>query len=438
MKKISRRSFLCATAACAAAGLLSACGTAAAGSAAASGSAASAGASSAPAAKAVTLNFWHNYSAQSAENETLMNDLIPKFEADNPGVTVNAVFHEWADLHDKILVSASSNSLPDVARLDIAWVPEFQKAGILTALDTEMSDFADVSGALLESAMSTARIQGHTYALALNTNTKILYYNQKAFDDAGLSAPATMADFTADIKKLSGKNDAGQQVWGLTEPALAGWNVLPYIWSCGGAITSDDYTKATGYLNGAATVKAVQMLADMYANAELSGFNSGDTPMTDGFGTGRYMMLLEGPWKKAELAGAYPDFAYGNCEIPAGDGGSVSVLGGEDIGMFTSASKDAAWKFMQFMTGGYAQEAMAACGQIPVNTKTLAGDTVRNADYAPYLEAIKTAKARPPVASWSEIDDALTTAMTSIIKDGADAQTTLDALAAQADTLLAE
>ena len=28
----------------------------------------------------VTINFWHHYSAQSAENETLMNVLIPKFE----------------------------------------------------------------------------------------------------------------------------------------------------------------------------------------------------------------------------------------------------------------------------------------------------------------------------------------------------------------------
>ena len=75
----------------------------------------------------ITINFWHHYSAQSAENETLMNVLIPKFEEENPGIKVNAVSHEWADLHDKILVSASSNTLPDVARLDIAWVPEFQK-----------------------------------------------------------------------------------------------------------------------------------------------------------------------------------------------------------------------------------------------------------------------------------------------------------------------
>ena len=106
----------------------------------------------------VTINFWHHYSAQSAENETLMNVLIPKFEEENPGYKVNAVSHEWADLHDKILVSASSNTLPDVARLDIAWVPEFQKMNILVPLDQQMSDFNDVAGQLLPSAMSTAPV----------------------------------------------------------------------------------------------------------------------------------------------------------------------------------------------------------------------------------------------------------------------------------------
>ena len=50
----------------------------------------------------VTINFWHHYSAQSAENETLTTVLIPKFEEENPGIKVNAVSHEWADLHDKL------------------------------------------------------------------------------------------------------------------------------------------------------------------------------------------------------------------------------------------------------------------------------------------------------------------------------------------------
>ena len=390
-----------------------------------------------PAVEPTTINFWHHYSAQSAENETLMNVLIPKFEEEHPEYKVNAVSHEWQDLHDKIIISASSDTLPDVARLDIAWVPEFEEMGILVALDEEMTDFADVAAGLLPSAMSTGVVDGHNYALALNTNSKIMFYNAQAFADAGLEPPATIDDMLAAIAALSGTNENGQQVWGLNEPALAGWNILPYIWSMGGEITNEDYTVATGYLNSEKTVAAVQMLADLYANGQLTGFNSGDIPMTDGFGTGRYMMLLEGPWKTAEMDGAYPDFEYGMCDMPAGEAGSISVLGGEDSAMFDTPNKEGAWEFMKFMTGEWAQEQMAQCGQIPVNTAALESDTVAEQDYAPFLEAITTAKARPPIACWSDFDSALTNAVTDIIVNGADAQSTLDALAADVDAMLA-
>ncbi len=388
--------------------------------------------------KTVTLNFWHHYSAQSPENETLMKVLIPKFEEENPEYKINATSYEWAKLHDKILVSANGGTLPDVARLDIAWVPEFQKLDLLVPLDREMSDFGQASGALLESAMSTADVGGSYYGLALNTNTKILFYNKAALQKAEISAPKTMEEFVAAVKKLSGKNDKGQQIWGLNEPALAGWNVLPYIWSMGGEITNEDYTKATGYLNGPKTVQAIHMLANLYKDGAMTGFNSGDIPMTDGFGTGRYGMLLEGPWKIAEMKGSYPDFSYGTADMPAGEGGSHSVLGGEDIGVFRSADKEGAWKFAKFMTGEFAQEEMAKCGLIPVNKTALDSQTVKDASFAPFLNAIVNAKARPPVASWSEIDNELTTAMTSIVKDGADAQKTLDSLAAKVDALLAK
>lgn len=91
-----------------------------------------------------------------------MNVLIPKFEEEHPEYKVNAVSHEWADLHDKILISANSNTLPDVARLDIAWVPEFEAMDILVPLDQEIADFSDVAAALLPSAMSTGQVNGAT------------------------------------------------------------------------------------------------------------------------------------------------------------------------------------------------------------------------------------------------------------------------------------
>ena len=384
----------------------------------------------------VTINFWHHYSAQSAENETLMNVLIPAFEAENPGIKVNAVSHEWAELHDKVLVSANSNALPDVARCDIAWLPEFQKMGILVALDEEMADFADVSGQLLDSAMSTAVIGGHYYALALNTNSKIVFYNTAMLEAADVKVPTTMDEWVEAIKKLSGENANGQQVWGWNEPALAGWNICPFSWSFGGSLTNEDQTAATGYINSPATVKAIETFAELVKAGGITGFNAGDIPMTDGFGTGRYAMMLEGPWKSAELAGAYPDVAYGTAPLPAGEGGSISVLGGEDIAMFNSANKEAAWKFMQFMTSEYAETEMAKCGQIPVNKAALESETVKAADYAPFIEAIQTAKARPTVAAWSEMDNDLQVAMNAVVTGEKTAQEAMDELAAAWDLLL--
>ena len=384
----------------------------------------------------VTINFWHHYSAQSAENETLMNVLIPRFESENPGIKVNAVSHEWAELHDKVLVSASSGSLPDVARCDIAWLPEFQKMGVLVALDEAMPNFAEVSETLLASALSTANIGGHYYGLPLNTNSKILFYNTAMLEAAGVAVPATMDEWVEAVKTLSGTNANGQQVWGWNEPGLSGWNICPFIWSFGGSLTDPDQTVASGYINSEATVKAVDTFAQLVQAGAITGFNSGDIPMTDGFGTGRYAMMLEGPWKSAELAGAYPDVAYGTAPIPAGAGGSVSVLGGEDIAMFNTANQEAALKFIQFMTGEYAETEMAKCGQIPVNKAALESDTVKNAAYAPFIQAIQTAKARPTVAAWSEMDNALTAAMTAVVSGEKTAQQAMDELAVQFDALL--
>lgn len=389
-------------------------------------------------AEKVTINFWHHYSAQSAENETLMNVLIPEFEKQNPNIKVNAVPHDWADLHEKILINAKADTLPDVARLDSAWVPEFEKAGILVPLDEEIADFQETADTLLESAMSTAQIGEHIYGLALNTNTKILFYNKEAFEKAGLEAPQTMNEFVETAKALSGTNENGQQVWGYDEPALAGWNICPFIWSCGGDILSPDQTTAQGYINGEKTVEAVKMFASLYSEGAMTGFNSGDIPMTDGFGTGRYMMILEGPWKISEMEGGYPDFEYKTAAVPAGEGGSVSVLGGEDISMFNSANKEAAWKFMQFMTSEYSQVEMAKCGQIPVNKAALEDATVKEADYAPFIESIKTAKSRPTVSCWTEIDNELTTAVTAVMTGDKTAQDAMDELAVKVDALLAE
>lgn len=384
-----------------------------------------------------TINFWHHYSAQSKENEILVEKLIPKFEEENPGIKINAVSHEWADLHDKILVSASSGTVPDIARLDLAWIPEFHSSNLLISLNTEFDDFNDVYDSLLENAMDTTKIKNDYYGLALNINTKILFCNTQMLKENNIDIPNNMKEFEESIKKISGKNDNGQKVWGYNEPSLSGWNVLPLIWSFGGDILNEDQTSSKGFINSRETINAIKMIKDMYDSDELTGWGSGDIPMTDGFATNRYAFVFDGPWKIAELKEGYPELEYSTVNIPEGDGGSYSILGGESISLFNdSQNREEAWLFAKFMTSEYAQEEMSKANQIPVNKVVLDSDSVKDKSFYPFLEAIETAKSRPTVSNWTEIDDLLTTKLTNIMSDKVGIEEGLNELANEIDDSL--
>jgi len=385
----------------------------------------------------VTIEFWHHYNVQSEEYNTLTNVVLPEFEKKYPHIKVKSVSNGWEELHKKVLISASSNQLPDVIRSDIAWVPEFQKMNILVALDKDMPDFQAVADRLLEGPMNTAKIKGNYYGLALNTNTKVLFYNKELFDKAGIPVPKTLDEFFSAAKALT-KEENGKQIWGYGEPALSGWNICPFIWSNGGDITDPEYKKASGYVNGPESVEIIQRLADLYKEGAMRGFNSGDIPLTDGYGSGRYAMIIEGPWKFSELAAAFPDFKPEVAQMPTGKA-SAQVLGGEDILMFTTAKKDAAWEFMKYMVDQPAQVAMAKAGQIPVNKAAVDSEEVRAIkNFAPFLEAIKTAKPRPPVSTWSEIDKVLASQVTLAITGQVPVKEAMDEAAKKIDKLLAE
>lgn len=364
----------------------------------------------------VKLVFWHHYNEQSNENKTLMDVIIPEFEKQNPGVKIEAVSHDWADLHNKALVAATANNLPDVIRVDSAWIPEFVEVGMLQSLDEKYTDFNEIKQGILEGPMNTAKVNGHYYGLGLNTNTKILFYNTKLLNDNGVSVPKTLDEFFLASEALS-TNVGGQQIWGYGEPALSGWNVLPLIWSNGGEILDSESTVATGYLDSEQNIELLKKLVSLKEKNALTGFNSGDIPMTDGFAQGRYAMIIDGPWKYAELKGGHAEFTdYAATTMPAGKGGSIQVLGGEDISITVNANSDYAWKFVKFMTSEFAQVEMGKVGQIPVSKVALENSEITSIeDFKVFLEAIKTSRARPAIAEWSKVDQQINDAFTAAL-----------------------
>ena len=383
-----------------------------------------------------SITFWHAYSADSQEVKTLQDVIIPAFKAKHPGTDVKQVAVPYDQLHQKLLTAAAGSDLPDVVRSDIAWVPELSKLGILEQLDASMPDFQQLAGKVFPGTLATNKYKGKYYGLQLDTNTRVQMYSEAALAKAGVTtAPKTFDDLKALADKLSGKG-----TFAFADNGLSGWNVLPWIWSAGGDITDADYTKATGYLNSPASVAGVQLLFDLYSKQQMPNIvlgGTGGTPTSDGLATAKYATILDGPWMYPIFAGSHPNFKLQVAPVPAGPGGSVSVVGGEDVVVVKqSKNKALALEFTRFLLSDEAQLDFAKVGQMSVLANL---DVVSvNPNYATFVQQLKTAKPRPVVPAWPKIDDLLQKKLQAAFKGDMTVQAALDQAAAEIDTLLAQ
>lgn len=396
-----------------------------------------AGASQASAAakKKITITFWTSYSA--SESPTLEKVIIPAFQKANPNIIVKHVAFSHDDLYQKLLTGVLSKTLPDVVRSDVAWVPTFAQGGIFTKLDGKgMSDFAKLSKAVYPGPLSTNYYGGHYYGLPLDTNTRVMFANMDAFAKAGITTPPkTWADMLADAPLLKAQ---GIQLY--ADGGTGGWNVLPWIWSGGGAITNATNTTAKGYINGAKSVAAVQFLTDLYKQGAIPDVMlgaSGGISGFDGVPKGNYAMTLDGPWMNPIWGSVYPSFKPVQALVPAGVGGSISVVGGEDINVVASSkNKAAAQQFMRYMLSKKAQVALLQAGQLTV-LQSLRGEvTAIHPYYSTFLQQLATAKARTPVPNYGKIDQVIGTQVALAMQGKESAQKAMDEAAAQIEPLL--
>ena len=387
----------------------------------------------------ITLTFWGAYGngGNSVQQDALNNTLIPAFEAAHPGVTVKYVDIPYDSLLQKLTTSSAGGELPDLVRADLGWVPQFAKLGVLVPLSDAMADYKTLGAATYPGSLSTNLYKGKYYGLPLDTNTRVLITSQDVLDKAGLSAPPkTFDEFKAMAAKLKGTD-----VQVFADGGLGGWNILPWIWSGGGNITDPDLTKASGYLDGPDSVATVQMLVDLYKDGQIPNLiigNSGDTGTSDGLPSGNYATIFDGPWMAGVWSGQYPDFKPIYAPIPAGKGGSISVVGGEDI-VVTNASKNqaAAEDFVRFTQTEAFQIAMVKTGQMTVIPAFADQQTTIAPYYSTFSNQLKTAKSRLAISTASQVDAILNTELTPAFKGDVSVQDALTKAATQVDALLA-
>ena len=94
----------------------------------------------APKAQTVEIEYWQ-YTFETRVRA--MDELIKSFEAANPGIKIEATRYAYDDFKQALLTGIAGGEPPDVARLDIVWVPQFAEMGALEAMDTALPDLSD-------------------------------------------------------------------------------------------------------------------------------------------------------------------------------------------------------------------------------------------------------------------------------------------------------
>ena len=315
--------------------------------------------------------FWNQYNTVGPENSTLVTKVLPAFQKAYPNITVYSQNYAGTSFRAEAHRCHRRRQRPDVIRSDIINVPLLAKIGALASTD---SIVAKRKSEFYPGPLATNYYQGHYYGLPLDTNTRVLIYNKAVFAKAGITTPpATSDEFMADAVKIAA---TGKNVFGYAEGGTDGWNLLPWIFSFGGAITNPDVTKASGYINSPNSVAALQFLVTMLDQHLLSpSLLGGGLQTSDAIGKNQAGMILDGPWTPPIFLTTYPKLQLGFAPVPAGPNG-IFVFRRGRRGYRTAQEQQehcCRQAFLQFMTSPQAQELMGEVGQMPV-LKSLAND----------------------------------------------------------------
>ena len=314
-----------------------------------------------------TITFWVRDSDQA-----IVDPLVKAYNA-HSATKVKLSVIPAGQFVTKFATSIAGGTPPDVAAIDLIYLPAFNEAGQMTDL-TAQAKALPFFEKLSPSHIRLATYEGKLYALPFSAEASVLVYNKDLSKKAGLDPehpPANFAEIEQDAQKITalGGDTKGFYFSG----SCAGCNVftmLPLIWASGGDILSEDGKTAT--LDNNAVRSTLSLYRKMWEAGYMPQGVQGDsgTSFFTGFATGKIGMAGLGAFAIGLLKEKYPNINFGVAPLPGQNGGSASFAGGDSIGIPKGCKKvKEAWEFIQWCLQDDTQiNEFAKNGSIPVRT----------------------------------------------------------------------
>ena len=276
-----------------------------------------------------------------------------------------------ANFVQKFGTAAAGGTGPDVASIDLVYLPYFASTGVLDDI-TDLANKLPYKDGLSAAHRRLATYNGRTYALPFTAEASVLFYNKGLFRKAGLDPdkpPTNYAEIISAAKKIRalGKDTYGYAIAG----QCGGCNVFeftPHIWASGGDVLTADGKKAL--FNTPEVTDALTFYRKLYTDGSMPAQSKTDTGTIQPalFQSGKLGMTPLGAFFLPVLKkDAKVDF--GVAPLPGRNGGSASFAGGDEIAVTKNAKNKAkAQEFVRWATGEQAQTVLAQNGIVPVRT----------------------------------------------------------------------
>ncbi|NDJ52039.1 MAG: sugar ABC transporter substrate-binding protein [Chloroflexi bacterium] len=385
---------------------------------------------------------WMRAPSERQELLDLIQSYADDFNAAHEDTTVTIEFVDWADGRDAIEQRVAEGTPPDLAVVGSRWVAEFVNQGLIEPLDRYMTpSFREqfIASLINEGAI----YQERTFGLPVAASTRALYYNLDLFEQAGLSEPPASWDELLLAGQVIGALE--EDVYGF---ALQGGDGLEtntyfyyFVWGNGGSLYDPSQTSSA--LDSPESVEALVFLQELIQEGATQPDPASDAynrrrALEDLFQQGQVGMVISGPWLLNRLQDESPDMRIGVAPIPFNTtSATYGVI--DTLVMFrTSASKDAAWDFMDFIYTterrlAYAQTA----GVLPeLDAVAESEELAQDEQYVVFLDLLPEARFEPPNIHSEEISQIVIDAVRSVYLGDAEPQDALDDAAALIDNLL--
>jgi multiple sugar transport system substrate-binding protein len=378
------------------------------------------------------VRYWTGWTGPALEAQ---KNLVAEFNREHPRLRVRII--SVGGSYDKVRIAFAGGATPDV--ISAVWAEElagYAMRGALTPLDDRLKRSGRSGQEFMPGVWRMLQYHGHTWGLAVTTNTNLMVYNQEVFRESGLDPnqpPHSIAELDRDAAACTRVNPDGSFArYGFRPTDLVAWGyVFGGRWydPVSGRVTANDP-------HNVAALRWMASYAKRYDISRMSSFEStfGAQGTPNGpFFVGKIAIWETGEWARVHIRRYAPALHWGYFPLPAPPGGrprTTTNSGSVFVIPAACRHKQAAWEFLDWLTSPPAvREFCLAINNLPA-LRAVAAQPEWSRDpfmrFAIGLAGGDNAFGPPSMPVWPAYTDDLARAEDYALHAGADPQKLLD------------